>query len=309
MPAAAHVEKEGTFTNTQRLRAVARQGARPAGRRALGAVVHAPPRSSACKAHYADSDARARLADPQPHLGLPRARPAARARRRGRCCKEINGYDVATGEPLSRLRASSKDDGSTACGCWIYSGVLRRRRQPGAPARPGRPRRPRAAGSRPSGAGRGRPTAACSTTARRPTREGKPWSERKKYVWWDEEQEQWTGYDVPDFPADKRPDYRRAGRRRGHGRDLRRRPVHHDGRRPRPGCTRRAACSTAPLPTHYEPLESPVDNALYPEVGANPVGARAGTRPENPLQRRRRPALPARRHDVPAHRAPHRRAR
>ena len=35
MPAAAHVEKEGTFTNTQRLRAVARQGARPAGRRAL----------------------------------------------------------------------------------------------------------------------------------------------------------------------------------------------------------------------------------------------------------------------------------
>jgi formate dehydrogenase major subunit len=26
-----------------------------------------------------------------------------------------------------------------------------------------------------------------------------------------------------------------------------------------------------PLPTHYEPLESPVENALYPAVGGNPV--------------------------------------
>jgi formate dehydrogenase major subunit len=26
-----------------------------------------------------------------------------------------------------------------------------------------------------------------------------------------------------------------------------------------------------PLPVHYEPLESPVDNVLYPKVGANPV--------------------------------------
>ena len=38
--------------------------------------------------------------------------------------------------------------------------------------------------------------------------EGRPWSERKKYVWWDEEQGKWTGYDVPDFPADKAPGYR-----------------------------------------------------------------------------------------------------
>jgi formate dehydrogenase major subunit len=36
-----------------------------------------------------------------------------------------------------------------------------------------------------------------------------------------------------------------------------------------------------PLPTHYEPVESPVDNALYPRVGANP-GAIRWARPENP---------------------------
>jgi formate dehydrogenase major subunit len=37
-----------------------------------------------------------------------------------------------------------------------------------------------------------------------------------------------------------------------------------------------------PLPTHYEPIESPVRNPLYPEVGASPV-AITWNRPENPL--------------------------
>src|SRR5918992_4183661 len=36
--------------------------------------------------------------------------------------------------------------------------------------------------------------------------DGNPWSERKRYVWWDGER--WTGYDVPDFPVDKPPAYR-----------------------------------------------------------------------------------------------------
>ena len=29
--------------------------------------------------------------------------------------------------------------------------------------------------------------------------DGKPWSERKKLVWWDEEKKQWTGLDNPDY--------------------------------------------------------------------------------------------------------------
>ena len=37
--------------------------------------------------------------------------------------------------------------------------------------------------------------------------EGKPWSERKRYVWWDEEEGKWIGEDVPDFEETKRPDY------------------------------------------------------------------------------------------------------
>jgi formate dehydrogenase major subunit len=37
-----------------------------------------------------------------------------------------------------------------------------------------------------------------------------------------------------------------------------------------------------PLPTHYEPIESPVPNLLYPDVGANPAAIR-WNRPDNPV--------------------------
>ena len=37
--------------------------------------------------------------------------------------------------------------------------------------------------------------------------DGKPWSERKKLVWWDEERREWTGDDVADFGRQKAPDY------------------------------------------------------------------------------------------------------
>ena len=50
--------------------------------------------------------------------------------------REINGFDVETGAPVPGF-AQLKADGSTACGCWIYSGVYAdgvnqaRRREPG----------------------------------------------------------------------------------------------------------------------------------------------------------------------------------
>ena len=36
---------------------------------------------------------------------------------------------------------------------------------------------------------------------------GRPWSERKRYVWWDPDEGRWTGADVPDFKADMEPGY------------------------------------------------------------------------------------------------------
>ena len=38
-----------------------------------------------------------------------------------------------------------------------------------------------------------------------------------------------------------------------------------------PGCTRPAGLLDGPMPTHYEPQESPVPNALYPRQRANPA--------------------------------------
>jgi formate dehydrogenase major subunit len=56
--------------------------------------------------------------------------------------------------------------------------------------------------------------------------DGKPWSERKRYVWWDEDRGTWAGDDVPDFPLTRlRPTVPSSGGRRGGA--GRRRPVHH----------------------------------------------------------------------------------
>ena len=93
---------------------------------------------------------------------------------------------------------------------------------------------------------------------------------------------QWTGYDVPDFPADKRPDYVAPDDAEGMDAISGDDPfiMMGDGRAWLYSPT---GLLDGPLPTHYEPIESPVDNALYPDVGAEPRGDHAGTAPENPL--------------------------
>src|SRR4029077_3209520 len=92
--------------------------------------------------------------------------------------------------------------------------------------------------------------------------EGRPWSERKKWVWWDAAARKWTGYDVPDFALTKAPGA--AADPNGIGLDA------LSGREPfimKPdgvGCLYvPAGLLDGPLPTHYEPAESPVKNPLY----------------------------------------------
>jgi formate dehydrogenase major subunit len=111
--------------------------------------------------------------------------------------------------------------------------------------------------------------------------EGRPWSERKKLIWWDPVQRQWVGLDRPDFEPDKAPDYR-----------------------PPPGATGMAAIAgtepfifkpdgigwlfapsgvkDGPLPAHYEPVESPVGNFFYPRQASVP-GVREFKGPWNHL--------------------------
>jgi formate dehydrogenase major subunit len=99
--------------------------------------------------------------------------------------------------------------------------------------------------------------------------QGRPWSERKAYLWWDEEQQKWTGHDVPDFQANKPPTYVPPEGAAG-----------PDGLRGDDPFIMQAdgvgwlyaptGCLDGPLPTHYEPSESPVSNPMYAQQ-ANPT--------------------------------------
>ena len=140
--------------------------------------------------------------------------------------------------------------------------------------------------------------------------EGKPWSERKKLVWWDA--------DRASGPATTS---RTSRRPRAPARTGRRGPT--GGRRAAP-VTTRSSCRRdgkawlyapnglldGPLPTHYEPAESPVRNPLYGQQG-NPTaqGLRAGGQPvePEPAASRSTRRVPVRASPPPAHRAPHRR--
>ena len=91
--------------------------------------------------------------------------------------------------------------------------------------------------------------------------DGKPWSERKKLVWWDEPRKRWTGKDVPDFTATKAARLRSAARRReGDAALAGDKPfiLHPDGFG---WLWVPSGLKDGPLPTHYEPLESPISES------------------------------------------------
>ncbi len=124
------------------------------------------------------------------------AEPSAQA-----VLQEINGRGP-DGSLLSGF-GELKPDGSTACGCWIYSGCY------AAGVNQTARRRPHAEQSWVA------PEWGWAWPANRrmlynrasADPAGRPWSERKAYVWWDEQAGQWTGHDVPDFEKGKPPDF------------------------------------------------------------------------------------------------------
>jgi formate dehydrogenase major subunit len=99
--------------------------------------------------------------------------------------------------------------------------------------------------------------------------DGSPWSERKKLVWWDQDKREWTGLDVPDFTITKPPDYRPPENAEGDAALSGQAPfiMHADGMG---WIWVPFGLRDGPLPTHYEPFESPVGNVLYPHRPTNP---------------------------------------
>jgi formate dehydrogenase major subunit len=98
-------------------------------------------------------------------------------------------------------------------------------------------------------------------------------------VWWDAENKEWTGNDVPDFVATKPPDYQPPENSVGDAALAGDKPfiLHADGFG---WIWVPVGLNDGPLPAHYEPLESPVRNPLYPKRQSNPV-ADNKTRPGN----------------------------
>ncbi len=149
--------------------------------------------------------------------------------------------------------AQIQDDGSTACGCWLFAGAWTEKGNMMA----------RRDNADPSGLGETLGWAFAWPANRRilynrascdPA--GKPWDPKRAIVHWNGSK--WTGFDVPDFKPDSAPD---------------------QGMEPfimQPeGVARLFALdmmAEGPFPEHYEPFETPIGtNPLHPKVVSNPA--------------------------------------
>jgi len=118
-PAATHTEKDGSFTNTQRLLQWHHKAIEPPGdcRSDLWFAYHLGKRLKKLYAGSSlDRDRGIQALTWDYREQGPTGEPDAEA-----VLKEVSGYTVADGTPVPGF-AKLQNDGSTACGCWIYSG-------------------------------------------------------------------------------------------------------------------------------------------------------------------------------------------
>ena len=292
-PATQVGEYEGSFTNTQRMLQWHSKAAEPPGDCRTDTWFYYQL-GLRLKAKYAtstnprDTGFQNLVWDYEPDPGAPTSPQTAGEPDALKILREINGYQTAS--PSTHLTGFGqlKDDGSTTCASWIYCGVypapdrnLSAQRVPDAPGVPGAhlnwgwawPANRRVLYNRASA-----------------DPSGKPWSERKRWIWWDPNAPadgaavagRWTGYDVPDFALTKAPD---ASARPGaigldalSGTD----PfiMKPDGKGWLYAPT---GLVDGPMPVHYEPLESPVQNLIYRQQSSPVLKWWARGTPHNPI--------------------------
>jgi len=180
--------------------------------------------------------------------------------------RELNGraladvVDKGTGQVIKAGQqlpgfAFLRDDGSTLCGNWIWSGswteagALTQRRGTEDPS--GLGIYPNWAWSWPMNRRVLYNRASCDVS-------GKPWDPDRRQVWWNEAQKRWVGNDVADFKADSPPsDHMGPFIMNAEGVSRMFGPL--------------AAFADGPFPEFYEPMESPIANPLHPMRSQSPV--------------------------------------
>ncbi|HEX3184738.1 MAG TPA: formate dehydrogenase-N subunit alpha, partial [Pyrinomonadaceae bacterium] len=164
------------------------------------------------------------------------------------------GVTIKAGQQLPGF-AWLRDDGTTSCGNWLYSGswteagAQMQRRNTDDPS--GLGIYPNWGWSWPANRRVLYNRASCDLN-------GKPWDPERRQVWWNEAQQRWVGNDVPDFKVDSKPSDHMGPfimNPEGVGRIFA--PL--------------AAFADGPFPEHYEPVESPIANPLHPQQSNNPV--------------------------------------
>jgi formate dehydrogenase major subunit len=194
--------------------------------------------------------------DPVQRLTMPYKDP--RKPELDEIAQEINGKNLTTGKRLATF-ADLKDDGTTSSGDWIYTGhypeagnLAKRRDGVQDPAK----NDPTGMGFYPNWAWswplnrRVMYNRASADTA------GNPWDPKRPGIKWDAAAGKWTG-DVPDYPPTAAP-----------GPDA---PLPFIMTAEGTGRIFSNGVADGPFPEHYEPVESPVQNPLHPEVSGTPA--------------------------------------
>jgi formate dehydrogenase major subunit len=267
LPCAGFAEKDGTFTNSARWLLWKNTALPTPGDCRLDQAIVAQIFLKIRELYKKDGG---KFPDPILNLtwnySVPSSPPLAEV------LKEVNGKALADLEdPATKQQIKAgqqvpgfswlKDDGTTSCGNWIYSGSFTEagnqtaRRDPSDPSNLGI--HPGWGWSWPANRRVLYNRASCDL-------DGKPWDPTRKQVWWNESTQKWVGNDVVDFKVDSKPKDHMGPfimNPEGVGRIFG--PL--------------GAFADGPLPEHYEPIESPIDNPLHPQQTHNPVVKRFKT--------------------------------
>ncbi|HZI60529.1 MAG TPA: formate dehydrogenase-N subunit alpha [Pyrinomonadaceae bacterium] len=269
LPGAGFAEKDGTFVNSARWLQWKHAALPPPGQAKLDQEILSRIFLKVRDLYNAEGG---RFPDPVVNISWPYTTPLNPSL--SELAKEINGRALAdlTDEQASpglTIKAGQqlpgfswlRDDGTTACGNWLYSGSWTE----------AGPQAQRRNTEDPSGLGI-YPNWGWSWPANRRVMynrascdaDGKPWDVERRQIWWSEAQQKWVGNDVPDFKADSNPKDHMGPfimNPEGVGRIFG--PL--------------AAFADGPFPEHYEPMESPIANPLHPNQSNSPVAKKYKT--------------------------------